>query len=245
MTGGLGAILLCAAIGAPAQDNQDNSSGTVIGPPQLKDFQLRPQRRVTQPDLAAPGANPVRLAPPPPVTVQPQAVPAARSAAPAPVATLPTARPTARQSAPSAASAPANDNRPAAAPRQLPVAAAPAPAGPVPAAPTAVEPQAPTATAAAPVAPEETGGGFNWLYAVPVALLALLGVALVRRRRGRDAQPVEAERAVAVAAPPRPPAAPRPDPVPRPWLELSLKAERAAFTDTEAEVLFELEIANK
>ncbi|MGZ8311090.1 MAG: hypothetical protein ACXWUR_03410, partial [Allosphingosinicella sp.] len=106
-------------------------------------------------------------------------------------------------------------------------------------------PQAPTATAAAPVAPEETGGGFNWLYAVPVALLALLGVALARRRRGRDAQPVETERAVAVAAPPRPPAAPRPDPVPRPWLELSLKAERAAFTDTEAEVLFELEIANK
>ena len=33
--------------------------------------------------------------------------------------------------------------------------------------------------------------------------------------------------------------------MPRPWLELSLKAERASFTSTEAEVLFELEIANK
>jgi hypothetical protein len=38
---------------------------------------------------------------------------------------------------------------------------------------------------------------------------------------------------------------PRPDPIPRPWLELALRAERASFTDAEAELQFELEISNK
>ena len=79
-----------------------------------------------------------------------------------------------------------------------------------------------------------------WLYALPVAALALIGLFLVRRRRKGDAEPAAAL-APAAAAPPRP----RPDPVPRPRIELSLKAERAAFTDAEAELQFELEIDNK
>src|SRR6187397_2474632 len=47
LVGGLGAILLCATFAAQAQD-----SNTVIGPPQLKDFSLRP--RTGLPDQAEP-----------------------------------------------------------------------------------------------------------------------------------------------------------------------------------------------
>jgi len=77
---------------------------------------------------------------------------------------------------------------------------------------------------------------------LPVAALALFGFVLFRRRRlafagGPVADPLP------IAAP-APMPAPRPDPVPRPWLELAFKADRASFTDTEAEVQFELEISN-
>jgi len=41
-----------------------------------------------------------------------------------------------------------------------------------------------------------------------------------------------------------PPPPPRPEPVPRPWLELELKAERAASTDDEALVEFDMTIRN-
>lgn len=112
-----------------------------------------------------------------------------------------------------------------------PAAEAPAPA------------PAPTPAAPAPAAP---AGPAYWYYALPAATaaaLALLGLVLVRRRRKGRTEPVE-EAAPVVAAPPRP-VVPRPDPIPRPWLELALKAERASFTDSEAELQFELEISNK
>lgn len=51
-----------------------------------------------------------------------------------------------------------------------------------------------------------------------------------------------AARPLAAAAPSA--AKPRPEPGMRPWLELELKTERAAFTDAEASVNFELEIRN-
>ena len=68
----LGALLLCAAPAAWAQDSN------AIGNPQLRDFQLRPQGQqpLTQPAQQAPA--PVVVAPPPPVTVRPQAQPPAQ-----------------------------------------------------------------------------------------------------------------------------------------------------------------------
>ncbi|HWT11115.1 MAG TPA: hypothetical protein VN231_00005, partial [Allosphingosinicella sp.] len=85
-------------------------------------------------------------------------------------------------------------------------------------------------------------GTSPWLYLLPVAALVLLGLVLYRRRRAAAA-PEPAGDPVPAAAEPAP--RPRHDPVPRPWLELSLTAERASYTATEAVVLFELEIANK
>ena len=64
----------------------------------------------------------------------------------------------------------------------------------------------------APVA-EQPGGGFPWLYAIPAAALALLGLVLLRRRRRRDEDRSaggDAAAAPAAAAPaPAPPAEPR------------------------------------
>src|SRR5262245_37469667 len=65
--GGVGALLIGAAFGAHAQDNASSGSGAVIGPPQLKDFQLRPQRQeAPRPNPNEPVIAPVRVAPPPP-----------------------------------------------------------------------------------------------------------------------------------------------------------------------------------
>jgi MYXO-CTERM domain-containing protein len=90
-----------------------------------------------------------------------------------------------------------------------------------------------------PVA-DRDGARSYWYYALPAAALALLGLAVVRRRRRNGTSEPVVETAPVAAAPPTP----RPDPIPRPWLELSLKAERASFTATEAVVQFELEISN-
>ncbi len=221
--GALGALLLCAAIGARAQDSAGNSAGAAIGPPQLKDFQLQPRDRpAAQP--ARPAPSPVELAPPSPVTGQP---PAPAQARPAPARTV-TEAPRQAPAAPPQPAPTATERAPA---PSLPVQ--PAPSLPVAAAPPQPVPEpAPAAT------PEQPGGGFPWLYAIPAAALALLGFVIVRRRRRGEAD--EPEEAEAPAAAP----APRPAPVPRPWLELALKAERASATLTETVVMFELEIAN-
>jgi len=233
---GVGAILLSAAAAA---HGQDSSEGTIIGPPQLKDFSLEPQQRiVTQPPPFE--QRPIEIAPPPPVAASPARQAPARAA---------TERPAAAQSSTPSRRTAAADRAPAAPPAAEARAEAPPadqPASPVE--PTAFVP-VPIAEApmpdSAPASPAqaEAGGTFYWYFALPAAALALLGAAVVRRRRRVSAEPV-VEPAPA-AAPPPPPAKPRPDPVPRPWLEIGLKAERAAVTATEAEIAFELEISNK
>ena len=217
----VGVMTLCAAVAAQAQD----SGNSVIGPPQLRDFSLEPKQRiVTQP---APQAAPPAQAPaqPAPSATQP---PRRTEAAPRDTRRVEAApqRPTAApvQPAPSATTAP------------LPSLTEPAPSAAEP------EPADRAAPQSAPAAPADSSWS-PWLYALPVGVLALLGVAMLRRRRRVEPEPA-VEAAPAAASPPAP-VKPRPDPIPRPWLELSLKAERATFNDTEAELHFELEISNQ
>jgi MYXO-CTERM domain-containing protein len=214
----IGAMVLCAAVGARAQE-----SNTVIGPPQLKDFRLEGRRQAPPAPPAQPPAQT------PPAASEPSAEAPPRQA-PARVAATP------RRTPPPA---PAMPRSGPADPIPMPPADA-APADAAPAAPTSA--QAPPETAPAAPTPAAGGEGTSyWYYALPAAMLALLGLVVVRRRRRTGAEPV----AVPAPAAAAPPAKPRPDPIPRPWLELSLKAERASFTAAEAELQFELEIANK
>src|SRR5688500_1387984 len=211
----IGAAVLCAAVGAHAQE-----SNTVIGPPQLKDFRLDGRRQVTPPPAAEPPAQA------PPTAAEPRPEAPGREA-PSRIASTP------RQGPPANVPLARPDVAPADRIPLPPANRVPTAPGPVPAAPE---------TAPAALAPAADAEGTPvWYYAVPVAMLALLGFVMARRRRRSGAEPI-VEQAPAAAPPP---VKPRPDPIPRPWLELSLKAERASFTATEAELLFELEIANK
>ena len=206
-------------------------TSNTIGPPQLRDFQLRPKQTiVTQPD---PNQAPVRIAPPPPTRSAPTSQPAqaARNQTRSPAAAARRAPEQAQQAPPTVQTAPA-------APQQnlAPPAFETQPPADV-ALPPAVEEKAPSA------ADVPAEGSAWWLYALGLALAGLGGWALLRRRgASAAARPHEPELvpAVPVAAP----VAPRPDPVPRPWLELELKTERASFTAAEAVVAFELAIAN-
>ena len=215
--------LTLAAAGAPALA-QD--SGNTLGPPQLKDFRRPGERR------AAPREQPV--APPP-------------SPTPAPAAQRP---PPAQQPAPRPGEPPA-DARP------RPADTAPRAAGPEREAPPQVPsqpqdvfqlPEAPAggtpAPQRAPAPAKDNGDGTPvYYYLAPAAALAGLGgYLLLRRRRRRSAKLDEAMAAAALLDNPPPP--PRPEPVPRPWLELELTAERAASTDAEASVDFEMIIRN-
>jgi outer membrane biosynthesis protein TonB len=232
----LGALLLCAPPAARAQD------GNAIGNPQLRDFQLRPrqqQQPLTQPVQQAPA--PVVVAPPPPVTVRPQAPPPAQQQQPPP--------PQAQRAQPAPAAPAQRQQAPIRAqPQAQPQAPGPAPV-PQAAPPSATEPQAPAAPATLPPASAppsaETGNGIPWLYVLPAAALLLIGLALLLRRRRSAAETDEEtfEQAALPAAAVEP-VAPRPDPALRPWLELSLKAERASAMLTETVVDFELEVAN-
>lgn len=223
--GGLGLSLTCAST-ALAQD----TGNSVIGPPQLRDYSLPPAETIVrQPAPApAPAPEPVRVAPPSPAAQEPRAAPArqttpaATRTQPAPVTTAP--------------------------PSQVP----PTPATPAPVVPPPVA-ETPSATAPAPApapaeeaspapAPAAEAEGISyWPFAIMLVLLGLLAVALQRRRRSTDDEEPQAARE-SVAAPA--PSQPRPDPALRPWIELELKTERAAFTDAEANVNFELEIRN-
>ena len=268
--GGASAALMTLAHAASAQ-----TSNTVIGPPQLKDFRLesrqpavdRPvvplptpapvpttnqaQPTRTNPVLPSPGTT--RPAPPPPAPLQRLPAPATGAVTQPQAPTTTTRAPTARSPETTANAPLANDAAPPGA--DIPLE------GP-PNLPAEIAPEAgDTAPEAAPATPE--AGLPLWAYGLPFVGLLVVGMALLRRRRRRqlfaeaaeagreaDAEMLRARAAKAQgAAPavltPTPPATPRPDPVPRPWLEFALTAERASFTDTEAEVMFELEIANK
>lgn len=213
------AVLTLAAAGAPARAQE----GNVVGPPQLRDFQLpgerrtqaRPQQVQPQPAPTPPAAQPTPSAPP--AQRQPDRERERQEA--------PQARPEPRQTAPTLPSQPQDV-------LQLPQA----PETSLPPAPTGPD-QQPSAVPGP--APTEQGIPF-WYYLLGGGLLVLAAAWLLRRRR----RPVEA---VAEAAPPEAaavPAEPRPAPVPRPWLELEVKVERAASTDAEAKVEFELILRN-
>lgn len=216
-------LLSAAAAGAQETTN-------VIGPPQLRDFQLTPKQTiVTQPD---PNTPPARVAPPPPA--ERQSAPAARPQAQAPAPGRPAPDATrAQPSQPATASSP-----PAAQPQPLQPQPAPTLITPVP-----VETAPPPATEPTPTTAPASGTSW-WLYAIPLVLLGLAGAAwLRRRRRPQEEDEAPADEIVVVPARATPPA-PRSDPVPRPWLELELKTERASFTETEAVIVFELSISN-
>jgi hypothetical protein len=215
----LGVIALCAAAAAQAQE-----SNTVIGPPQLKDFTLEGRRQVVAPQPFRPPTPAVT----PPATAEPRVEAPERPRTERTVA-APRREPTATQPT-------------------SPTETQPPPQPPGADQPVAPEP-APASAPAAPAADATSAGRFetlpSWLYAIlAAAILALLGLVAVRRRRRRrdEVEPVFEERAAEMAPAP---VKPRPDPIPRPWLELALKAERASFTDSEAELQFELEISNK
>jgi hypothetical protein len=234
LSAGIGALMLGAAFGAHAQDN------AVIGPPQLKDFQLQP-RDQPAPEPAPRMGPPVVLRPTSPVIVSPPAQTEPRPAQPGNTLT-PTPTPQqgpariVRQPAPRAGAPAVITPVPV---QPAPVATAPtvgAPPLPLPEAPADALP-APAPATAPPAA--EPDAGFPWLYALPAALLGLLGLAyLLNRRRRRDDEEEVVAEAPASRLPPLPP------PQPRPWLEPSLKAQRASTTLTETIVQFELDIVN-
>jgi hypothetical protein len=231
---------LAAALLAGTALAQDNGT---VGPPQLRDFQLPGTR--TTPPAPAPAPEPVQTAP----------------TRDAPVRTAPAA---------SATPAPRRET-PARAPAQAPASrrATPAPAAPATATATAPSAQPAMRTPAPTPSPTTPGGGFNWLWLLlllPVAA-ALGAFALLRGRRReaeRDAQersslgaslaaarwiddePVTEPVAAAEPVAPVPDAAPAPEPEPegRAWLELEIKPDRAAATDTEAALHFELTLRN-
>jgi hypothetical protein len=227
----------CVAAAAQAQESGGNVASNVIGPPQLRDFSLEPRNRIVAPPAPAPMITPLPEAQQPPVRVAPPPAAAA--------ATTPSEVPS-REAPPreAARSQPAPAPPTTAAPAPLsPAADIPAEA-PVPSAPlTEPSVSVPENVEKAP-ATAESSTGFSWLYASLALALILIGAAMLRRRRhgGNEAD----------AGTPRPVAAPvasvsvrpRPEPGMRPWLELELKTERAAFTDAEASVNFELEIRN-
>ena len=238
--GVVSALLLCVAWAAHAQDSattntsSNSSSGPVLGPPALKDFQLEPRERL----VTQPAPPPIR----PPATAQPQPLPSDR-----PVAARP--RPAARPADPPAESRSARPNRstgrdpsPAGvATPSLPATRNEAEIAPLPSPPGDPVATAPVPAQGVPASPTTSSDRSPWLYLVPLIALLIGGVALLRRRKlasGHEVDPAPVEPRAAVVATPRMEAAARP------WLELDLKAQRASYTDAEWVVQFELSVSN-
>ena len=247
------AALMATAVGVGMVDaaaaQQPAQGNSAIGPDALRDFSIQPQRRiVTQP---TPPATPPAATPPPSVrapTAQPPAVlPPVNGARTVPnPAPLPRPAPQPVLRAPVTA-APPPQSRVAPSPRTEAAPAPPTASEPGTAAPRPVEPtEAPIA--APPVAPSD--GLPLWLYGAGAALLVLIGILFLRRRRDAHlalADPAEDEiEDTHKHAVPQPslPRVPRPDPVPRPWIELDLLAERATADAQESVVEFALTIRN-
>jgi len=200
---GAGALMLCAAAPARAQDN--GSAGAepppAAPPPALRDFRL-PGRTVV-PEQAQPQAPaPVVVAPPSPVTTG-----------------QPRARPEASASSPPAAQreAPAQVSTQEAIPSPTPEPALPLDSAPLP----------------APAAQAPQGAGIPWLYigAAAAAGLLLLAFALLRRRRRRDEEAIE-EAPLAAAPAAEPAAKPKPAPRPWLELELKAERAQSTDAET-------------
>ncbi len=256
--------LALLASGASAQSQETTAEQpSSVGNPQLRDFQL-PGNRTTPPAQTPPVTTQ------PPAVTPPAATP---PAATPPAQTRPTERPAeirpgipARAKAP-AAPAPAREAAPAAQPPEVITDAFPPPtplpkpvdvleALPTPPAPTpAPADTAPVAEAPAPAPSRE---GFPWLY-IGLGAALILGLAaflyLRRRRTSYEEIYVPEETAAAPEVPAPEVAAPR-EPAPvapsdgvvgirmRPWIELEFRPARAAATETEANVQFELILRN-
>jgi LPXTG-motif cell wall-anchored protein len=263
--GGLGAVL--AATSAPAQTS---NGAAPIGPPQLENFQLQPQRPQPQrPETQGPPAPPRTSTQAPGATTgAPAGGPPIVAVPPAPVMPslrLPPATDSARRPAPRPVPAEVRRAPPANATTTAPPAAAPALPQATPLPPANESAPAETAPPPAPAAESEpppisipgeqrtpsTGGTLPlWLEGAGAVLVVLLGLLWWRRRRAHlrvRAEALEEVRIAAAAPPPPPaprPAASRSDPADRPWLEIALRAERATFNQAETLVQFELDIIN-
>jgi LPXTG-motif cell wall-anchored protein len=208
--------------------------------------------------------NPIETVSPPPIVSQPiETVPQVQTqtTAPAPVATTPepaaatpaetTAAP--RRTARTATRTPARNAAPArAAPARAsapaPTAIAPAPAETEAPAAAAGTPPPPVVLPAAPApapAEQQSGRGSNvlWLVLGALALAALPGFFLLRRRRSAAYDEVDDRAFAPVAAVPVDEAAPAD--AGRPELDLDLRPRRAGVSGDAAVVEFELDIANR
>ena len=253
------ALAASAGAGALAQQaepaaQQPPAQGTV-GPPALKDFSL-PGQRTTPPAEPAPSQQPA--AQPPAEAAEPPAPRAeTRPETPRPAAPVRTGTP--RAETPEAETAPA-----------APVVPIPEPSVPAAEIADPVLPAAPAGTPAlAPAPASQATEGAGWLW--PLAALLVAGLAIFlflrlsrnagTRREAFAGVPAERE-SLPEAAPPAAPkpvakpalpaataakARPAPAPVaegPRPWLELSIRADRAAATETEALIQYDLLLDN-
>ncbi|MEA3037146.1 MAG: hypothetical protein QOH04_2923 [Sphingomonadales bacterium] len=240
---------LIAALAAGAASAQETN--TVVGPPQLKDFQL-PGQRTTPPAATPPVSQPRPAVPPPARAAPPAAAPTMRRE----TATRPTERTPPRTTPARALPAPQ------VAPTQPAPALQAQPVAPVPA-----QVQSPPAIAQpAPVTAAPSRSGFNWLWLLllipALGLAALAWLRLRRRREEQDAGDraslagtlgvarwVEDEARPAAATPTEdetqaeaaPPSAVEPA---RAWLEIDIAPDRAAATDTEAVLHYELTLRN-
>lgn len=240
-----------ALLGAGTAAAQEGNS--VIGPPQLRDFQLEPRQRIVTQPRPTPSPTPPAQATPQP-TERPQARPF--TPAPGPQASRPatSAPPRPNAGAPavaqprgSAATAPpaASGGSGAAPFVETPTATAPSaavPPAPAPAPEPALLPDA--APPAAPGGASLPDGPPAWLYFLAFATLGLLGYGYWLRRRNVQRRALALPAAAPAPARPAEPAAPRPAPQPRPWIEVDLVPERASVDVDETVIEFELVVRN-
>ena len=218
--------LALAAAGAPSFAQEGNT----LGPPQIRDFQLKGERRT--PPAQPQAVEPTTPAPAPATTQRAPAAPAPSAQRPAERAQQPRERLTPAPTAPAAGQ---RRDGPA-------IPSQPQDVFQLPKAPAAAVPPAPVETAPQPAAvPAPDGGRPLWHYLVAAGLI-VLGLSLFFRRRRRGI--ADADEVSAAVAAPVPPPAPRPAPVPRPWLEIEVKAERAVATAEETSVEFEILLHN-
>lgn len=221
LSGALGAAILVAPVYGQAQDPATNS----VGPPVLRDFQLKGETTVRPPPAPPPAPVPAPTPTPPPPPPRPTVrseTPAARPApSPAiggtapPAVSLPTPTPTPTTSFPGSPVDPV---------------ASPIEATPI----EALQPDTPRASSA-------PDSDFPWLYILLAALALPLAFAVVRWRRRERSDCLAPAPDVALFADPPEPALP---PAPRPWIELEFRPGKASSTDIRASLDYELVIRN-